>query len=88
MSGFYDENGCWRSAAVSDGGRAVTSSQQAATDAQQATRRVLEGQSTARVELPRLLRQHPALKVDVNDPETERHPLAELAGLYAKETLY
>lgn len=88
MSGFYDESGAWRSGTVRSGGHSKAASEEAALDAAETTARVLAGQAKARVELPRLLREHPVLKVDVADPEKETHPLAELAGLYAKETLY
>ena len=88
MSGFYDGNGAWRSGTVGSGGHSQAASEEAALDAAETTERVLAGQAKARDELPRLLRQHTALKVDVVNPETEKHPLAELARLYATETLY
>ena len=88
MSGFYDENGAWRSGTIKGGGISQAANEEAALDAAEATERVLAGQAKARVELPRLLRQHPALKVDVINPETGEHPLAELARWYATETLY
>ena len=88
MSGFYDEYGVWRSGTVGSGGHGEAASQEAALDAAEATERVLEGKAKARDELPRLLRRHPALKVDVVNPEAQKHPLAELARLYEEETLY
>jgi hypothetical protein len=88
MSGFYDENGAWRSGTVKGGGTSPAASEEAALDAARSTERVLAGQAKARVELPRLLKQHPALKVDVINPETGEHALAELARVYAVETLY
>lgn len=88
MSGFYDEYGAWRSGTVGSGGHSQAASEEAGLDAAETTERVLAGQAKARVELPRLLRRHPALKVDVVNPEAQRHPLAELACLYAEETLY
>lgn len=88
MSGFYDEYGVWRSGTVGSGGHCQAASEEAALDAAETTERVRAGQAKARVELPRLLRQHPALKVDVVNPEAQKHPLTELVRFYADETLY
>lgn len=78
MSGYY-RDGKWLTAVIG-GYRESTEEAERAVD--EATSRVVAGETTAKYEMRRLLSSYPSLKLD-----RDNHPLNALAGLYAEEQL-
>ena len=86
MAKGYFRDGIWiQAGTIRPGGVGSGGFQTAARAAAEATLRVKAGESSARTELFRLLADYPLLKIDsVNE---EEHPLDELSGLFAQETV-
>ena len=78
MSGYY-RDGKWLTAVI---GGYRESTEVAEREVAEATSRAVDGETTAKYELRRLLSTYPSLKLD-----RDNHPLKALAGLYAEEQL-
>jgi hypothetical protein len=86
MARGYFRDGIWvQAGSIGAAGTGGGGFQIAARAAAEATLRVRAGESSARTELFRLLSDYPLLKIDSG--KDEQHPLDELSGLFAQETV-